>query len=225
MHDEPKWELGGSPDKADAMQAQILLDQWTELIDRQDYPAAAINAQQAIDLVPNQPEPYLALAETMSSMENHEHAVEAYDEAYQRSRPDKRYETLKGRAYNKHYNGDYTGAIEDLTEMIALKPEEAQIRIRRGISRGEVADYQGAIDDFDKAVAITGFSAYLHNLLAHAHMYNALEQADTEPDRSCESAEKALRHFKSALGMDPLHRQANEGFQMLRTNLTRLGDE
>ena len=85
--------------------------------------------------------------------------------------------------------------------------------------------YQGAIEDFDAAAGITGINADLHNLLAHAHMYNAPDQTNDEPEKSCESAEAALQHFNSSLDMDPLHQQANEGFQMLRSNLNNLGAE
>lgn len=95
----------------------------------------------------------------MASMDCHEHAVEAYDEAYPRTQPDKRYEILAGRAYNKHCIGDYIGAIDDLTEMITFQPKDAQLYIRRGITRAKVADYQSAIDDFDKAAEISGFDA------------------------------------------------------------------
>ena len=109
-----------------------------------------------------------------------EHAVDAYTEAYQRTQPDKRYEILKGRAYNKHCVGHYIGAIDDLTEVIALQPDNRQRYTRRGITRGETGDYQGAINDFDKAAAIAGLNADLHNLLAHAHMHAALAQINDE---------------------------------------------
>ena len=95
--------------------------------------------------------------------------MEGYDSAYQRTRSDQRYEILKGRAYNKHCIGDHIGAIGDLTDMITLRPENAKYHTRRGITRGEIAHYQGAIDDFDKVAEISGFDADLHNVLAHAY--------------------------------------------------------
>ena len=229
MPTEPTRQLGTSPTAADAIQAQLLLHRCHNLIGDRDYPGAAAAAQQAIDLVPNQPDPYVALAEAMASMESHEHAVEAYDEAYQRSRPDRRYEILKGRAYNKHCNGDFIGTIDDLTEMITLQPDNHQCYTRRGITRGETGDYQGAIDDFDKAATIAGLNADLHNLLGHAHMRAAFAQLDednVDPDNSHpapELAQKALRHFQRALDLDPRHAQANQGIQLLRNHLPCLG--
>ena len=207
------------------IQAQILLDRCHDLIGEQDYQGADGAAQQAIDLVPKQPAPYIALAEAIASMDCHEHAVEAYDEAYQRTQPDRRYEILKGRAYNKHCTGDYIGTIDDLSEMIALQPGNPHCYTRRRITRAEVADYQGAIDDFEKAVTLTGLDADLHNLLAHAHMHAAFAQLNDDADNAGparELAQKALRHFQEALNLDPRHAQANQGIRLLRTHLPRL---
>ena len=226
MPTEPTSQLGTSPTAADAIQAQLLLDRCHDLISERDHQGAAAAAQEAIDLVPTLPDPYLALAEAMASMDCHEHAVEAYDEAYQRTQPDKRYEILTGRAYNKHCNADYIGTINDLTEMIALQPGNPQCYTRRGITRAEVADYQGAIDDFEKAVTLTGFDADLHNLLAHAHMHAAFAQLNDDADNTGparELAQKALRHFQKALDLDPRHAQANQGVQSLRNDLPCLG--
>ena len=121
MPTEPAQERRTPATAADAIQAQILLDRCHDLIGEQDYQGAAAAAQQAIDLVPNQPAPYIALAETMAGMGSQQRAVEAYDKAYQRAQPDRRYEILKGRAYNKHGTGDYIGTIDDLSEMIVLQ--------------------------------------------------------------------------------------------------------
>ena len=223
MSTEPKHERGTAATTAAANQAQLLLDHCHDLIGKQDYTGAATAAQEAINLVPNLPDPYVALAEAMVGMGAHESAVEAYTEAYQRAQPDKRYEILKGRAYNRHRVGDYIGSIDDLTEMIVLQPENAQCYTRRGITRGEIADYQGAIEDFEKAGTISGLDANLYNLLAHAHAHAAFAQLDDNPEAARESAEKALRHFDSALDVEPLHQQANEGVQMLRDHLGCFG--
>ena len=220
MTTEPKQPTEPSA-TADAIQAQLLLDCCHNLIRQRDYRGAAAAAQEAIDLVPNLPDPYIALAEAMVGMEAHESAVDAYSEAYRRSQGDRRYEILKGRAYNKHRIGDHIGSIDDLTEMIVLQPDNGQCYTRRGITRGEIGDYQGAIEDFDKAAGISGLDANLQNLLAHAHMQAAFAEPDDEMARR--SAEKALRHFDSALDVEPLHQQANEGVQMLRDHLGCFG--
>ena len=150
------------------------------------------------------------MAEAMTSMDCHEHAVEAYTGAYRRAQPEKWYEILKGLGYNKHCNGDHICTIEDLTEMIALQLENEQSYMHRGITLAEVADYQGAIDDFDKAAEIGGFDADLHNLLAHAHMHAAFAQLDdadmdnTSPARELAQVNpgiRFLRYYLPCLGL------------------------
>ncbi len=221
MSTEPTQQLGASDTTADAVQAQLLLDQCHGHISERDYQGAVAAAQQAINLIPDLPDPYIALAEAMVGMGARERAVDAYTEAYQRAQPDKQFEILKVRAYNKYRIGDCIGSIDDLTEMIVLQPEHAQCHTRRGITRGETGDYQGAIDDFEKAGAISGLGADIHNLLAHAHMHKAFAEPDDEMAR--QSAKKALHHFDSALDVEPLHQQANEGLEMLRDHLACFG--
>lgn len=222
---EPIHELETSATAADSIQAQLLLDRCHDLIGENDYRSAAAAAQQSIDLVPNQPDPYIAMAEAMVGMSAHERAVEAYDEAYERTKPALRYEILKGRAYNKHCSENYIGAIDDLTEMIALQPGNKECYTRRGITRGEIGDYQGAIDDFDRAAAVSGLDADLHNLLAYAHMQEAFRFISDKPDKAQEMAKQALVHFDSALDVEPLHEQAAKGVQTLRSHMGRFGIE
>lgn len=218
----PTHQLGTAVTAAEAVQAQLLLDRCHDLIGERNYQGAAA-AQKAIELVPNLPDPYIALAEAMVGMGAHERAVDAYTGAYRRAQRDKQFEILKSRAYNKHRVGDYVSSINDLSEMIVLQPENAQCYTRRGITRGEIGDYKGAIDDFEKAGAISGLGANLHNLLAHANMHAALAPLEDEPGSARQSAEKAFRHFDSALDADPLHQQANEGVQVLRAHLGCFG--
>ncbi len=194
MATEPKRELGTPATKTDATQAQLLLDRCHDLIGERDYQGAAAAAQQAIDLVPNQPGPYIALAEAMVGMGSHRRAVDAYTKAYRCTKPRLRYDILKGRAYNKHCSGDYIGAIDDLTEMIVLQPDNAQCYTRRGITRVEIGDYTGAIEDFEKAGAVSELDANLHNLLAYAHMHAAFAQPDYDTETARELAEKTLGH-------------------------------
>ena len=223
MPTEPRHERGTSVTAADAIKAQLLLDQCHDLIGERDYEEAATAAQEAIRLVPNLPDPYVALAEAMVGMGFHQHAVEAYNEAYQRAQPEKRYEILKGRAYNRHRIGDCIGSIDDLTEMIVLQPGNAQCYIRRGITRGEIGDCQDAIEDFENAAGISGLNADLHNLLAHAHAQAAFAQLEDDPEAARELAEKALRHFDGALDVEPLHEQANEASKYCRSTYSVSG--
>ena len=78
-------------------------------------------------------------------------------------------------------------------------------------NRGETGDYQGTIEDFDKAAILTSINADLHNLLVHAHIQAAFAQLDddnVDVDNTGPARELA---------------QANQGIQLLRTHLPCLG--
>ena len=77
MSTEPTHQLGTAATPADATEARLLLDQCYDLIGERNYQDAAAAAQQDIDLMPNQPDPYVAMAEAMAGMDCHEHAVGA----------------------------------------------------------------------------------------------------------------------------------------------------
>ena len=50
--------------------------------------------------------------------------------------------------------GDWTGAIADLDQAIALKPDYAEAYMSRGLARGVQDDWAGAIADLDQAIAL-----------------------------------------------------------------------
>ena len=79
MSTEPTRHLGTSATADDTIQAQLLVDRCHDLMGVRDYRGAAATTQQGIDLVPNLPDPYVAMAEAMVGMDCHGHAVEAYD--------------------------------------------------------------------------------------------------------------------------------------------------
>ncbi len=81
--------------------------------------------------------------------------VESYNQACERTEPGERYRLLMGRTYCRHRIGDYVGTIDDLTEMVALRPDNAQCYTRRGITHAETADYEGAINDLEKAASLS----------------------------------------------------------------------
>lgn len=126
----------------------------------------------------------------MVSVGCHERAVDAYTEAYRHSHPETQFEILKCRAYAKHCMSDCIGAINDLTDMIALQPDNPQYYTCRSITRRETADYRGAIDNLDKAAEITGFDAELHNQSAHAHMHAAFAQLNYDTETARKLAEE-----------------------------------
>ena len=207
---------------ADARQAQRLLDTCYPLFDQGRADQAADAAEKAIALVPHLPDPYMALAEAMVFMNQPERAIEAYDQACQRTHPKNRFELLKGRAWNKNQIGDHIGVVNDITEMIAIEPGHPACYTRRGISRSMINDFEGAIEDFEQAAKLTEVDADLHNLLGQAYSSAALWQISHPPanltaasnkEDAHQKAQKALHHFDQALELD--HEQAHAGLHHL----------
>ena len=48
--------------------------------------------------------------------------------------------------------GDYAGAIDDYTQVIRLKPDDADAYIKRGDTKRQLKDYAGAIEDYNQAI-------------------------------------------------------------------------
>lgn len=55
----------------------------------------------------------------------------------------------------KEYDsGNYTEAIQNFDQAIALSPNNVKAYIPRGIANGALGDYTSAIEDFDKAIEL-----------------------------------------------------------------------
>ena len=54
-------------------------------------------------------------------------------------------ENYKEMGDKKYQNGDYKGAIKDYSQAIRLKPDYADAYFYRGVSKGIMQDYKGAI--------------------------------------------------------------------------------
>src|SRR5687767_15202298 len=52
-------------------------------------------------------------------------------------------------------NKNFSGAMNDFNQAIALKPDFERAYYNRGTTKFETKDYNGAIADFDKALGIT----------------------------------------------------------------------
>ena len=61
---------------------------------------------------------------------------------------------LSERAYAKRLTGDYTGAIEDRTEIVYLEPESPHSFTGRGNVFAAVGQFRNAIDDFTAAIGL-----------------------------------------------------------------------
>jgi tetratricopeptide (TPR) repeat protein len=73
-------------------------------------------------------------------------------------------------AYRKRKNGDTSGAIEDYTRAIQLKPDYATAYLNRGAARYVQGDISAAIQDYDRAIQLKPdyADAYLNQGAAHS---------------------------------------------------------
>lgn len=64
------------------------------------------------------------------------------------------YYVYNNRGWAKREQGDYTGAIEDFTRAIELKPDDAYAYTNRAGVKRELDDYNGAIEDYNQAIKL-----------------------------------------------------------------------
>ena len=62
----------------------------------------------------------------------------------------------------KQKQGNYIGAIADLTKLLEINPQDAKAYNERGIAKNALKDYLGAIADFTKAIEINPRDAYIY---------------------------------------------------------------
>ncbi|RKU11182.1 hypothetical protein C6503_18585 [Candidatus Poribacteria bacterium] len=117
------------------------------------------------------------------------------------------YYVYNSRGWAKRRQGDHTGAIEDFTRAIQLKPEDTYAYNNRGWTKREQGDHTGAMEDFTRAIELKPDDAYgyknraglKHELGDHAGAvddYNQVIKLDPEDA----VAYQFRGHSKQALG-------------------------
>ena len=64
------------------------------------------------------------------------------------------YYVYNNRGWAKQEQGDYTGAMEDFTRAIELKPDDTYAYTNRAGVKRELDDYDGAIEDYNQAIKL-----------------------------------------------------------------------
>ncbi len=92
------------------------------------------------------------------------------------------------------YEGKLTDALRAYADAVARDPRSAAAYIGRGLVRGELEDYRGAIDDFTKALALDrrDTSAYLYR--------GAVRNMSGDPDGAIADCDKALEIHPDSVG-------------------------
>ncbi|MDE0396639.1 MAG: tetratricopeptide repeat protein [Candidatus Poribacteria bacterium] len=73
------------------------------------------------------------------------------------------YYVYNSRGWAKREQGDHTGAMEDFTRAIELKPDNTYAYNNRGWTKREQGDYTGAMEDFTRAIKLKPDDAYGYN--------------------------------------------------------------
>jgi len=73
------------------------------------------------------------------------------------------YYVYNSRGWTKQEQGDYTGAMEDFTRAIELKPDNTYAYNNRGWTKREQGDHTGAMEDFTRAIELKPDDAYGYN--------------------------------------------------------------
>ncbi|MYA72719.1 tetratricopeptide repeat protein [Candidatus Poribacteria bacterium] len=70
------------------------------------------------------------------------------------------YYVYNNRGWAKREQGDYTGAMEDFTRAIELKPDDTYAYKNRAGVKRELGDYAGAVEDYTQAIKLDPKDAY-----------------------------------------------------------------
>ena len=64
------------------------------------------------------------------------------------------YEKILSRSFQKSFNKDYAGAIEEINNALKLKPHMERLYFQRAKIKEDMKDYQGAKADYTKAILL-----------------------------------------------------------------------
>jgi tetratricopeptide (TPR) repeat protein len=94
-------------------------------------------------------------------------------------------------AFKKYNNGDYQGAIDDLTKVIEINPQLARVYVHRGDLKKHLDKNSDALIDFNKAIELEPDYAY-------AYFLRAIVKSNLKDYQG------AIADFDKVIGIDPL---------------------
>ena len=152
-------------------------------------PEAAIEALSRLaDLYPAMPRVQIALGDALRSQKRHELAIEAYDRALAlEAELDRRsWRTFYARGISRERSGDWQGALSDLNDALALRPEDPRILNFLGYGMVEQGgDLDVALDLIERAVEADPDSGYIVDSLGWAqYRLGMFEEAVTNLERA-----------------------------------------
>ncbi|MYB95655.1 tetratricopeptide repeat protein [Candidatus Poribacteria bacterium] len=103
------------------------------------------------------------------------------------------YYVYNNRGWVKREQGDHTGAMEDFTRAIELKPHDAYAYKNRGVAKVALRDHAGAVEDFTHAINLKPDDPNAYHLRGHSKQALGQEEAaqiDFEKAKELETAQR-----------------------------------
>jgi tetratricopeptide (TPR) repeat protein len=167
-----------------------------------DYPSAADDFRQALELAPDHFAARLALANVYTQTREFTAAEQEYSAAIQQFPTNATAYNSRGLFYQSQQRNNE--AIADFTQAISLRPNDVQAILNRGYTRLNAGDYQAAEADFTRVLTLKPDHAPAYSLRATSAMlqskvHQALEDyrkvIELRPSYAPARADMAFAYF------------------------------
>jgi tetratricopeptide (TPR) repeat protein len=161
--------------------------------DRRLQQGALLNAELAIKLWPENPQPYIARAWVRNVNDQVDLAIQDYDQAIRLNPKLAMAHNFRGDAYLD--KSKYDLAIRDFDRAIELDPKFASAFVNRGDAYRKKGEYDRALLDYNRAIELSP---------RYARAFNNRGLAHSEKDQT----DLAIQDFNEALALNPEYRPA-----------------
>jgi tetratricopeptide (TPR) repeat protein len=139
-----------------AQDAEFYFNEAGQLMNQHKYEAAIQDLQKAIDIQRQKglgyPKGYMGLGNCFLELGNWDEAIKSFD-VYINADP-LWFPAFMGRGRAKCFKADYLGALLDASAAISIQPNNAMAHNLCGQAYFGLANFQGAVDEFTKAIQI-----------------------------------------------------------------------
>ncbi|GCA71998.1 TPR repeat-containing protein YrrB [Microcystis aeruginosa NIES-2519] len=177
----------------------------TEREARENYEQALTVINQAISLVPNNPNHYNEKWSVLSELKRYDEGLAAITQAIDLA-PRAAWYSNRGIIYYKQQKYDL--AISDYSKAIEINPNYAQAYVNRGNLYSDLQKYDLALSDYNKAIDINPNDAYAYN--NRGVLYSDLQKYDL-----------ALSDYDKAIRINPNYAMAYNNRGVLYSDLQK----
>jgi tetratricopeptide (TPR) repeat protein len=147
------------------------------------------------------------------SKDNYQDALDDFDEALKLCQDDDvhhKKQIYYNMGLTKKDMGDDKGAADAFTSSIELSPEEINPYYYRGLSRSQIREYDGALDDFSHVIDNVKKEEHLDFDLKRTYLYRGAIRTKTD------DMEGALHDYTKAIEIDPEFARAYFGRGLIK---------